>query len=83
MKTKEITLDCGIVAESWTHDGYQHLDISLINLYNGYGDMNSMSRMASLFKELADKGYEGSGMMRKIGYYDSTDDIILHVVRKI
>jgi hypothetical protein len=81
MKLKPITLDCGIEAEVWENKSYISMDISLIDLYNGYGTNNTLKRMAELFTELTEKGFEGNGISRDIGYYDSTDDLILNVTK--
>jgi hypothetical protein len=80
-RVKTITLDCGMEAEVWENKGYISMDISLIDLYNGYGTNNTLKRMAELFTELSKKGYKGNGISREIGYYDSTDDLILNVTK--
>jgi hypothetical protein len=79
---KEIKLDCGVVAEAFTTSKYEMLRISLIDLYNGYGALSNLRLLASLFNELADKGYTSDGISRVEGYYDSTDDLLLDVSRK-
>jgi hypothetical protein len=80
-RVKPITLDCGIDAEVWENKDYTSIDISLIDLYNGNGVNNSLKRMAELFTELSEKGFVGNGISRDIGYYDSTDDLILNVTK--
>lgn len=80
-RVKPITLDCGIDAEIWENKDYISMDISLIDLYNGSGTNNTLKRMAELFTELSEKGFVGNGISRDIGYYDSTDDLILQVIK--
>ena len=78
-----ILLDCGIKAEQRINNRKEWLDISLINLYEGYEDENDFELMFKLFLELHTKGFKGKGMSREVGYYDSTDDIILKCSRDI
>lgn len=82
-KIKQITLDCGIAAELWINGKHESIEISLINLYDGYGDFSSFEKMGSLFKELAEKGYKNEGISIVNGYYDSILDLILRGSRKI
>jgi hypothetical protein len=82
-KIKQITLDCGIDAELWTNGKYESIEVSLIDLYNGYGDFSSFEKTRGLFKELAEKGYKNEGISTVTGYYDSIDDLILRGSRKI
>ncbi len=81
-KNEIITLDCGVEAESWFYAGEEHLQISLIDLYNGYGKLASLKLMAKLFTELSEKGFASNGISRIEGYYNSTDDLLLKVTRK-
>jgi len=82
MKKQEITLDCGVVAESWTSGDYDWLRVSIMDFYNGYGALSNLKLMANLVNELADKGYSCCGISRVEGYYNSTDDLLLDVSRK-
>jgi hypothetical protein len=78
-----IKLDCGIEADYWTYNGWENLHISLIDLYNGFDSPMYLFTLVDLLSELAEKGYRNSGLSREVGYYDSTDDLIWHVTRKI
>lgn len=86
-KTEWITLDCGVKAEKWTYkhkrELYEYLEISLNDLYSGYGTGNDLGLMAKLFNELHTKGYTAQGMSLVNGYYDSIDDVILKAKKKI
>ncbi len=84
MYNNRIELDCGIVAQYWLRsEGTESLRISLIDLYSGYGEQNSMSLMADLFKELHDKGFSGQGISMDKGYYDDIENLYLEVNRQI
>lgn len=83
MKKTIITLDCGISAEVSVYKKVETLSISLYDVYSGYGRLNDLAKMAELFKELDSKGYKGAGIYIQTGYYDSVDDLILTVNRRI
>lgn len=80
-KEKEATLDCGARALYTQTAGTEFLAISLIDLYQGYGELNDPLKLAALFTELHQKGYKLSGLSRVVGYYDSTDDLILDAIK--
>jgi hypothetical protein len=82
-RIKQITLDCGFEAELWVNNKRESIEVSLINLFDGYGNLLSFEKLACLFKELAEKGYKNEGISIVKGYYDSTDDLILRGSRKI
>jgi hypothetical protein len=82
-KNKIIKLDCGIEAEYWKSGKTERLRISVIDLYNGYGELNNLKKLSELFAELAAKGFKGDGLSREIGYYDSTDDLLLDVCKSL
>lgn len=82
-KNKIIKLDCGVEAERWTYGKTEGLRLSVIDLYNGYGELNDLKKLSELFAELAAKGFKGDGLSREIGYYDSTDDLFLDVSRSL
>lgn len=82
-KTELIMLDCGISAERWIGGGVERIRVSIIDAYNGYGELNNLKKLSELFAELADKGYEGTGMHTQTGYYDSVDDIFIDVTKQI
>jgi len=75
MKKEKFKLKCGV--EVTFYNKRKFGEVSLINLYNGYGELSDFKKVAELFNELHEMGYTPSGMMREIGYYDSTDDIKL------
>ena len=85
MATKRtiIKLDCGVEAETCIYSGMEWLKISLIDLYNGYGELNSLPLLSKMFSELSLRGFTSSGTMRVEGYYGATDDLLLEVSRKI
>lgn len=59
------------------------MEISLIDLYDGYGELNSLLLLSKLFGELATKGFTSNGLSRVEGYYGSTDDLLLRVHRRV
>lgn len=85
MKTKytDITLDCGIVCKRHVYSGDEWLEISLEHLHRGYGPESEFELLSKLFAELHAKGYKGTGLHIVTGYYDSIDDIVLNVFKKI
>jgi len=78
-----IALDCGVEAESWGSGNNEYLQISLIDLFHGYGQLNDAALLASLFAELSQKGYALDGMFTEIGYYDSIDDLLLTATKSL
>ena len=82
-KNKTIILDCGIEAEIWKYIDTEWLSISLIDFYEGCGKLNDLQLLSNLLNELSSKGYKGEGLSRIVGYYESTDDILLRVTKKI
>lgn len=83
MKKSQIILDCGIKAIQILskNSEIEMLEISLIDLYNAYGETNNFLLLSKLFLELHEKGFINDGLSRTVGYYDSTDDIRLDVHR--
>ena len=81
-KKNIIKLDCGVEAENWFYSGTEWLRISIVDLYNGYGQLASLSLLAELFAELSKKGFTSNAISRIEGYYGSTDDLLLDVCRK-
>lgn len=74
-----VKLDCGVEAESWFYSGNENLEISLLGLYDGYGELSDLKTLGALFTELSEKGFKNEGLSRVEGYYGSTDDLILRV----
>lgn len=81
MKKNDILLKCGVTITLFGKGDIG--EVSLIDLYNGYGSLSSFIKVSALFLELDEMGYEPSGMMRTVGYYESTDDIKLDFSKKI
>jgi len=82
-KNMTLKLKCGVEVEYRKNKDVERISVSLIDLYNGYGSLNSFSLLAKLFAELDELGYEGTGLYREMGYYDSVDDIILEVMKDV
>lgn len=80
-KGKLIKLGCGIEAQSWSYQGNDYLRISIIDFFNGHGDLSSFELMGRLFSEIHEMGYQNTGMSRVIGYYDSTDDVFIDAIK--
>jgi hypothetical protein len=80
-KTNYITLDCGFEATQKFNGKNEFLDISLMDLYSGYGENCDPIKLSNLFKELSDKGYILCGMSREMGCYDTIDDMILNATK--
>lgn len=72
-----IKLECGVEVKHWNYKKYELIEIDLIDFYNGYGELNNLELLSKLFKELNDKGFKSDGLSREIGYYDSTDGLLL------
>lgn len=83
MATKKIFLKCGVGMDYWKYGEFEFLKVSIIGLYNGYGNMNSIHLVSEMLLELHNLGYEGNGMDREEGYYGATDNLWLTVKRKI
>jgi hypothetical protein len=83
MAAKKITLKCGVEMDNWRYDEWEYLKVSIVDLYAGYGTLNSLKLLSDILLELSDLGYEGNGMDRIEGWYGATDDLILTVKRKI
>lgn len=76
IKKTDLLLKCGITVTLFGSDK-KNGEVSIIDLYHGYGGMNNFEKMAALFLELNALGYKPCGMNRVVGYYDSTDDLTL------
>jgi len=59
------------------------LEISIIDLYHGFGDNNDPLVFENLFRQLREQGFELRGLYRKLGYYHTIDDLILHVEKDL
>lgn len=83
MAAKKITLKCGVSMDYWKYGEFEFLKVSIISLYNGYGNMNSIKLVSEMLLELHKLGYESNGMDRLEGFYGATDDLFLTVRREI
>lgn len=83
MKHKQcIILDSGFQAEVSTYKKTEYLNISIYDFYRGYGNCK-LDNFAKLLTELSNKGYINEGISTIQGIYDSVEDLILRVSRKI
>jgi len=80
-KKQIVKLKCGVEGTFSTYKGSEFLSISIINLYEGYGPLNDPKLLSELFKELDEEGWKLSGLMRQVGYYDSTSDLMIEALR--
>ena len=73
----------GFDLEVWKNKTEQIVEISIHDLYSGYGDSDVLSRFTKLMNFLVLNGVESRGMDLIKGYYDSIDDVRLTVLKKI
>jgi len=80
IKKYDERLNCGITITKYGNG--DRGEVSIIDMYNGYGSLSDFKRLAELFTELDSLGYKPDGITRVEGYYDSTDDLILDFHKK-
>lgn len=76
-KLINIILDCGLEAKTWKYKDTEYIEISLFDLYNGYGTFSDFEKVSEIFTELKNKKYINKGISFVTGYYDSVEDVVL------
>lgn len=73
--TKQIQLDCGMIASESRRGGFTYLEISIFEFYTG---KTSIGTMIGLFNELNSKGFVSDGIEIVPGKYGIVKDMILN-----